>query len=166
MKYNCLDFFIWRPRRRHSYNRERTNVVLGVTNYDRCRKVYWLLGEVDNKNIDLSLFYRHCYMIVETRKGFHFYMKYYDTNPLRLIHNAIKNYKFLDKAMLRIALERYRKTGDKSRTFIVLRVSRKYQIPDLQIIYIDRELPEWHRQVARLITFFHGARYEEEGEDN
>jgi len=147
----CYDLYIWYPSRRHAFNHSKTIPVVGITNYDYCSNVYWLLGEVDHKNIDINNVKDRCYMIVETRKGYHFYFKEHDTNPLRLIHKALKKYKWLDKHHLYMGLRRYRRTNDIKNAFLVLRISPKYEKPDLKIIYIDNSLPVFHRQILSLI---------------
>ena len=150
----CLDIYLWYPARKHAHNHEPTQPVLGITNYDRCNKVYWLIGEIDNNDFDIEpLINNEIYMIVETRKGYHLYFKYHSKNPLKVIHYGLKHYKFLDKHHMRMGLWRYRNTDDKRKAFLVLRVSPKYRTPDLQIVYFDKSAPEWHRQVKNLILF-------------
>lgn len=149
----CLDLYIWKPERRNARNREPTNIVLGITNYDRCSKTYHLIGETDTKNIDLERIKPLAYMIVETRKGYHFYLRYHHRNPLRVVHTGFKT-KLLDKGQLKLALKRYRLTQDPKRAFLVLRVSPKYNEPDLRIIYVSSDAPEWVRQVEKIISFF------------
>jgi len=152
----CLDLYLWYPSRKNAYNHNPTQPVLGITNYDRCSKVYWLIGERDNKDIDIDKVKPLCYMIVETRKGYHFYMKYHSSNPLKVIHYGLKHYKFLDKHHLRMGLWRYRKTNNVRNAFLVLRVSPKYYDNiDLKIIYTDENIPLYHKQIRRLIQLWY-----------
>ncbi|RLG82036.1 MAG: hypothetical protein DRO40_08605 [Thermoprotei archaeon] len=151
----CLDLYLWYPSRKHAKNREPTQPVIGITNYDRCSKTYWLIGEIDNHSFKINqLVKEETYMIVKTRKGYHLYFKYHNSNPLKVIHYGLKYYKFLDKHHLRMGLWRYRNANDKRKAFLVLRVSPKYSYPDMEIVYFDKESTEWHRQVRDLILFF------------
>lgn len=159
LNLSCLDIIWWWPNRHNAHNRAVTRPVLGVTNYDSCSKLYWAIAEVDHKNIDIERIKNIAYLIVETKKGYHFYLKYSHPNPLRVIHTLFK-YKWPDKGHLHLGLKRYRRTGDKRNGFLVLRISQKYTMPDLKIVYEAPELPLWHRQVKQLILYLNSLEVE------
>lgn len=150
----CIDIIMWKPSRKHAKNRNPVQVVLGITNYDRCNKVYYLLAELDHKKVDLDKLiskYDIC-MIVETEKGYHFYFNICDKNPLKIIHQGIKM--GFDKGHFKLALTRYRYTSDKRHAYLVLRVSPKYREPDLKVVYFNDKCSEWFREVKKIIEFF------------
>jgi len=147
----CYDLYFWYPSRSHALNHEKTQPVVGVTNRDYCLSVYWLIGETDHKRVSIEKLKSISYMVVETRKGYHIYTRVFDSNPLRLIHKALKEYRFLDKHHLRMGLHRYRRTREVSSAVLVLRVSPKYREPDLKIVFFDRSSPLWFHQVKSLI---------------
>lgn len=147
----CLDIIIWKPQRKHAKDRRPTNPVIGVTNYDRCRKVYYLIVELDYKNIDIPKLVKseNLCMLVETTKGYHLYFNICSENPLKIIHQGIKI--GFDRGQLKMGLMRYRVTGDKRHGYLVLRVSPKYEKPDLRVVFFNSECPEWFHQVKRAI---------------
>ncbi|MEM4959395.1 MAG: hypothetical protein QXX12_05925 [Nanopusillaceae archaeon] len=149
----CVELVYWKPRRRSSHNREPTNAVVGVTNYDRCRDVYYLIGEVDDKKRVWEVWKkmgREVVMVVETRKGYHFYTAVENANPLKIAHLSVGV--GFDRGFCKLPFIRYRFSNSKRSSYLVLRVSPKYREPDLRVLYYDPDYAyPWHTQVLVLL---------------
>ena len=149
----CVSLIAWMPERRNAKDRARTVPALGVTNYDYCRNVYWVMGEIDRKDVDVMRYRDIASIIVETAKGYHIYTKLSYPSPFRAIREALRL--GLDRGQIRMAIKRYRKYNDKDSAYLVLRVRGKYTYKDIKVIYVDWSFikeSEWHQQVLELLT--------------
>ena len=159
MKTECLELVTWSPRRKHAKNRNPiAKKVVGITNKDYCLGVYWAIAEVDTKNISLEEYISRLrrkdmppLMIFETIKGYHFYLDYYDRNPLKVYHRLMK-LKMFDKGHLKLAKTRV----DEFPYTLILRISPKYHYGDILPVWVNptQPLPKWHREVLRILTMF------------
>lgn len=147
----CLEPVFYFPSRKVAKNREPTMLSIGVTNYDRCLKKYWLVGEVDGV-LPIDWVEKHIeeiVMVMRTPKGYHIYLDYHSRNPLKVMHMGYKT-KVLDKGHLSIAKKR-------KDHYLVLRIFGKYLSDPYvyPILVNDRKMSLWHLQVLRLITSFY-----------
>jgi len=147
----CLEPIFYFPSRKVAKNREPTALSIGVTNYDRCLREYWLVGEIDGK-LPVDWVEKHIeevVMVMRTPKGYHIYLNYRNRNPLKVVHAGYK-IKVLDRGHLSIGKKR-------KDHYLVLRVFGKYLSDPYvyPILVNDRKMSLWHLQVLRLITSFY-----------
>ena len=147
----CIEPIFYFPSRKVARNREPTTLSVGVTNYDRCLREYWLIGEVDGK-LPVDWVEKHInevIMVMRTPKGYHIYLDYRSRNPLKVVHAGYR-LKVLDRGHLSIGKRR-------KDHYLVLRVFGKYlSDPYIRPVLVNEEkMSLWHLQVLRLITSFY-----------
>ncbi len=155
----CLELVCWKPSRKHSANREPTNYVIGITNYDKCENKYWLITEIDNP-MPLEELLRKIVpwipkplIIFRTRKGYHIYWDYSSDNPVKIFHYGMKELVKLglaDKHHLKLARARAGEIDGSLKWKLILRISPKYHELDIKPVYVAKHLPLWHSEVLLL----------------
>ena len=155
----CLELVCWKPSRRHSANREPTQFVIGITNYDRCEQKYWLITEIDNPMPLEELLSKIMpwipkpLLIFKTRKGYHIYWNFASDNPTKIFHYGMKELVKLglaDKHHLKLARARAGELDGSLKWKLILRISPKYASPDIKPVYVAKRLPLWHSEVLLL----------------
>ena len=151
MKMECLELVAWKPKRKHAANREPTRHVVGITNYDKCGNKYWAIAEVD-RSMSLEELLRAIppwagkpLIIYRTRKGYHVYLDYSSSSPLKVYHMLMR-VRVFERGHLKLAKARSGEDYGK----LILRISPKYNKPDIYPVYIGRGLSTWHQQVLLL----------------
>jgi len=145
-----VEFVVWKPRRSSAKDRRPTWHVLGITNFDGER--YHAIMEVDEKDNGVlkKIMKLDPLMIVETEKGYHVYLPFTSTNPLKVIHYLYKT-KVADKGHLSLARKR---NEEELKYKLILRISPKYDKPDMKILYY-RDGDEWVGKIRKLIETLH-----------